>query len=113
METGGFTFKSHCLASCMNVSLEKNLRVELLLFGTIDQIFISVKITFTCFFFQSLISKGLHLNIVHAMKQHKDKAEVQRWGCRALRGLSLSGCGHKERLVNCGVLELVFSCAQR
>lgn len=111
METGGFIFKPQCLASCMNVSLEKNLQVELLhvLFGT--QMFISVTMTFTCIF-QSLISKGLHLNIVHAMKQHKWKAEVQQWGCRALRGLSLSGCGHKELLVNCGVLELIFNCAQ-
>lgn len=96
----------------MNVSLEKNLQVEVLLFGTIDQMFISVMITSTCIF-QSLINKGLHLNIVHAMKQHKQKAEVQQWGCRALRGLSLSGCGHKELLIDCGILELVFSCAQR
>ena len=94
----------------MNVSSEKNLQDDLLLFGT--QMCISVMITFTCIF-QSLISKGLHLNIVHAMNQHKQKAEVQQWGCRALRGMSLSGCDHKEFLVNCGALELVFSCAQR
>ena len=82
-------------------------------FGSIDQLFISVTITFTYIIFQSLISKGLHLNIVHAMKQHKQEAEVQRWACRALRGLSLSGRDHKELLINCGVLELVFICAQR
>ena len=63
--------------------------------------------------FQALISKGLYVHVVRAMKQHDKVPEVQQWGCRALRGLSLSGCGHKELMINCGVLELVFSCTQR
>ena len=96
----------------MNVSLGKMLRFEPLLLGSINQTFSSIILVTFTFIFQSLISKGLHINIVHAMKQHEQKAEVQRWGCRALRGLSLSGCGHKELLINCGALELVFSCAQ-
>lgn len=75
----------------------------------IDQMF-TPSITFI---FQSLISKGLYLYIVRAMKQHKREAGVQQWGCRALRGLSLSGCGHKELMINCGVLELVFRCTRR
>lgn len=62
---------------------------------------------------ESLISKGLYLQIVRAMQLHDKEPEVQRWGCRALRGLSLSGRGHKELMVNCGVLELVFNCTQR
>ena len=76
------------------------------MFTFIRQIIISL-------FFQSLISKGLYLQIVRAMQLHDKEPEVQRWGCRALRGLSLSGCGHKELMVNCGVLELVFNCTQR
>ena len=50
------------------------------------------------------------MHIVHAMKQHKKEPGVQQWGCRALRGLSLSGFDHKELMINCGVLELVFEC---
>lgn len=56
------------------------------------------------------MSKGLYVHIVHAMKQHKKEPGVQQWGCRALRGLSLSGFDHKELMINCGVLELVFEC---
>ena len=69
--------------------------------------------TFTIFIFQCLISKGLYLHVVRAMEQHKREAGLQQWGCRALRGLSLSGGGHKELMINCGVLELVFTCTHR
>lgn len=62
---------------------------------------------------ESLMFKGLYINIIHVMEQHDKHPGVQRWGCRALRGLSLSGCSDKELLINCGVLELVFSCTQR
>ena len=63
--------------------------------------------------FQSLMFKGLYINIIHVMEQYDKHPGVQRGGCRALRGLSLSGCSDKELLINCGVLELVFSCTQR
>ena len=59
------------------------------------------------------MSKGLYLHIARAMEQHGEDPEVQQWGCRALRGLSLSGISHKECVIYCGVLELVFSCIQR
>lgn len=63
--------------------------------------------------FQSLMSKGLHVHIVQAMKQHSKDAGVQIWGYRALRGLSLSGYADKEIMIKCGVLELAFSCTRR
>lgn len=59
------------------------------------------------------MSKGLHVHIVQAMKQHNQDAGVQRWGCRALRGLSLSGYADKEILIKCGVLEVAFNHTQR
>lgn len=57
--------------------------------------------------------KGLDFHITRAMEQHGEDPIVQQWGCRALRGLSLSGIKHKKLMVDCGVLELVFSCIQR
>ena len=65
------------------------------------------------FAFQSLMSKGLHVHIIQAMKLHRKDAGVQIWGCRALRGLSLSGYADKEIMIKCGVLELAFKCTQR
>lgn len=63
--------------------------------------------------FQSFMSNGLHVRIVQAMKQHSKDAGVQISGCRALRGLSLSGYADKEIIIKCGALELAFNCTQR